>query len=235
MSHNLKLKELEWDSSFFGYPIAKVTIVNNQFDFHQFEQCAIRYKLLYVFSKEKLTHSNLKLVDQKVEYAQDITQRNNLLSLTNNIKEFDTHIHDIEELVSLALESGIYSRFKIDDNFKNNEYYRLYKEWTLNSINYNLAFTVQVYVEENKILGFLTLSKLSETTADIGLVAVHKEARGKGVATKLINKAIDIAKEKGFEKLRVVTQSNNKPACNLYLKAGFKPINKTFIYHYWNL
>ncbi|MDZ7721960.1 MAG: GNAT family N-acetyltransferase [candidate division KSB1 bacterium] len=71
-------------------------------------------------------------------------------------------------------------------------------------------------------------------TAQIGLIAVHPQAQGKGIASYLIQVATNYAFDRGFETLEVATQYNNKPAMKLYQKSGFKIKSKQYIYHIWN-
>lgn len=56
-------------------------------------------------------------------------------------------------------------------------------------------------------------------TIDLGL---QKDAQGKGIAKALLEKAEDWCKEKGISRLEVTVVEENKPARNLYEKAGFQ-------------
>ncbi|MGL4760821.1 MAG: GNAT family N-acetyltransferase [Sarcina sp.] len=59
-----------------------------------------------------------------------------------------------------------------------------------------------IFQENEKILGFAALGKVSERQVYSGVVVltiyVDKESRGKGVATKLINYLIELSEEEGF-------------------------------------
>ena len=48
-----------------------------------------------------------------------------------------------------------------------------------------------------------------------------QEARGKGVATTLINFFIDFAKKEGFKKITIQVMGSNPAALKLYNKLGF--------------
>ena len=89
--------------------------------------------------------------------------------------------------------------------------------------------------EHNKILGFITIGELNKQTSEIGLIAVSKDARGKGLARELINSAIIESINRGYESIEVVTQKGNTPAINLYLNTDFRKKKNINIYHYWNL
>src|SRR5690606_2664394 len=131
-------------------------------------------------------------------------------------------------------QSGEFSRFKVDNNFSNNEYEKLYSEWLIGSINKRLATDIIVKRLDGKIVGFVTLTKKNVELADIGLVAVDSSYRGKGIGKELIFQVISLAKSQGYKKIQVVTQLDNRPANNLYKKCGFKKFSLTFIYHIWN-
>ena len=229
---------LNWDSTFFGYEVGRLDISSiKNFDIFKFKEESKKYRLIYVYSNEKLKmNSDFKLVDEKVTYFQKIDANNLAANAIQNfpICSFKREHADINQLRQLALESGIYSRFNVDTNFTNNEYQRLYLEWIENSVNGNLAYEILIACKEKRIAGFTTIGKKSPELADIGLVAVDNACRGKGIGFNLINETIKRAKEKSFEFIQVVTQRNNTPACKLYEKTNFKVKEIINIYHYWN-
>ena len=59
--------------------------------------------------------------------------------------------------------------------------------------------------------------------AYISLVAVKKEARGKGLASKLILQFLEFASSKGLKGVHVYTHSQNSNAIKMYEKLGFVP------------
>lgn len=222
------IEELKWDSDFFGKKIGKITVQNND------ELTNIKlnkYDLIYVFSDN--SNLNYKLVDKKIVYIIDdlnTIENNNTLELTT----FDKNIDDYNQLLDLTLQSGEFSRFKLDKNFSNGEYEKLYTEWINKSINKELAFDIIIKRLDNKVVGFSTLSKKTNELADISLVAVDSNYRGRGIAKQLIQQCIHLSKEKGFKKIQVVTQLDNNPANILYTHCGFKKDSLTYIYHIWN-
>lgn len=135
-------------------------------------------------------------------------------------------------LLELAWESGIYSRFNVDPNFKSNEYKHLYKTWIEKSVNKEIAKDVLVYMDEDIISGMITLGEKNKR-GDIGLLAVSNVARGKGIGKKLMIAAENYFKEKGYDQLQVVTQGANKAALNLYQSCGYHIDDRTYFYHFW--
>jgi len=232
------VEKLDWDSSFFGYEVGNIILTEDYlFDKTDFIRSTSKFKLVYLFSKKLIDFDSISLVDDKIVLSRDLSyfeineKRNTVV-----IQTFNSKIHSVEEIQKLSLESGIYSRFYLDKNFKDNEYEKLYLSWINQSIGGRLAFAVLVAVNENKtILGFITINKKKEFIAEIGLIAVSNESRGKGVAKNLLKKSFEVVNELGYKKIQVVTQKNNLPAMNLYKSEGFKIIERTYVYHYWNL
>ena len=230
----MSINKLDWDSNFFGYTIGRVDVESPKaFDFPKFKKNAAAYKLVYLFADQKIESSKVQLVDTKLTFSKQLEHAN--LDETNEVSIFTKGKDDFEKIEKLALQSGKYSRFKIDSNFKNNEYELLYKKWIRNSIYEEKALEVAIFKDKEEILGFLTLEKKSDSLCDIGLVAVDQNARGKKIGTKLINFATSQGVKKGFKDIQVVTQLENLPAKNLYEKCGFQISKTEYIYHYWNL
>lgn len=230
----MSINKLDWDSNFFGYTIGRIDIESPKtFDFSKFKEDSAAYKLVYLFADQKIESSKVQLVDTKLTFSKQL-QHSNFVE-TNEVSIFKKDKDDFEKIEKLALQSGKYSRFKIDSNFMNNEFELLYKKWIRNSIYEEKALEVAIFKDKEEILGFLTLEKKSDSLCDISLVAVDQYARGKKIGTKLINFAISQGVQKGFKDIQVVTQLENLPAKNLYEKCGFQISKTEYIYHYWNL
>ena len=59
-------------------------------------------------------------------------------SLISGIKEY-TDMETNDELDGLAIQSGIYSRYKVDPNIAAEHFEKLYKLWILKSVNRTLG------------------------------------------------------------------------------------------------
>ncbi len=75
-------------------------------------------------------------------------------------------------------------------------------------------------VLEGEIVGFIMLSKSDELNVDS--VAVNKEFRNLGIASKLVKNAENLAKESNIETLSLEVAYTNITAFLLYEKLGFK-------------
>jgi len=226
------VKKLEWDSNFFGYQVGLKTINSiEEFQLDSLMEELKTFKLIYVYSDVELSeNNNLLLVDTKVDFFKSLE---NDFDVTE-IEEFDLNTHSYKELLDLAYLSGNVSRFKVDSNFSNNEFEKLYKEWVNNSVNKIIAFKTLVKTINNKVVGFITLGEKDSDTAKIGLIAVNEMFQGKRIASKLIESCEMISKQKKYSGLEVSTQFTNSKAMAFYKKQNFHIKNTTYIYHLWN-
>ncbi len=233
-----EIEPLSWDSNFFGYPIARVLLDHNGSDLLDslFGQLSLKkMRLTYFFVpdhengiKDQITFRGGVLVDRKTVFKKK-TKKQTVFS--NLITELSGTKVD-ENLNSLVLQAGEFSRFKTDNNFTTNEYERLYTTWLLKSVNKELAKKVLVAVINSGIRGITTVNE-KEGNAEIGLIAVDKDFRGRGIGYDLIKAADNYAFEQGYSDIRVVTQLQNKGACKLYEKCGFVIESITDVYHFW--
>ena len=230
----MQIKKLDWDSVFFGYPVGRLDLdSNNLLNLKEFVDQSAGFKLIYILSKTALKDlpKSCQLVDKKATFKRK-TSKTEIPGDVANLKSYVGSITN--ELIGLTLQSGVYSRFRTDKNFKNNEYERLYTKWITESVNKNYAFNVLVYEADKTLLGFVTLGE-KNGIADIGLVAVSEQARGKRIGTLLVKYAIHESYTLGYQEIQVVTQMENVAAIKLYKNTGFTLYDLRFVYHYWNV
>lgn len=228
------VNRLHWDSDFFGLRIGRANVASYEgWNVLLKEASSLRmhYDLIYVFSDQELPvdGNGVRLVDTKTIYAKSVDS----LAVMPTIVQFYQESVPNADLYRLALVSGVYSRFRLDDCLPAESYERMYRCWIERSVDGTMADLVLVHHADNQIDGMITL-KIEADVAHIGLVAVDEGAQGKGIGTMLI-KAVE-AYLQGNTKVRhlkVATQWANKPACHLYEKNGFVVEEKTNIYHWW--
>jgi dTDP-4-amino-4,6-dideoxy-D-galactose acyltransferase len=234
--------QLDWDSQFFGYKIAAIRAHNlelNALNNAIGELAEQGYKLAYCFARpdDEISNSSMLsasglLVDKKITFFMRINEADNFtIPPFDNIKSYKLNSAS-EKLKSLALQSGIYSRFRIDPNFHNAEYERLYLVWIEKSVQRKIADEVLVYFENEKELGLITLG-IKEDTGSIGLLAVDEEERGKSIGRKLVQSALVYFRKKKANIVEVVTQNDNKGASGFYKSMGFEVKSIVNIYHLW--
>lgn len=229
-------RRLEWDSSFFSLEIASIVLHHSDDMF--LEQTIRNYikkktDLLYLFIDEGiilpdsiLSNYHHHLVDKKRIY--EYSRNMEVSQLNSNICEYQG---DPSVLYDLAIQAGINSRFRIDPDFPNEKFEALYRAWIDKSVSKELADKVLIYKDADKIIGLLTLQKKNDFYS-IGLVATDKEYRCKGIGKALMKAAKYYAYLENCS-LSVVTQAENRPACQFYEKEKFVKKSDTTIYHIW--
>ena len=234
-----QIQHLDWDTNFFGYKIGKLhlpkeTIINTEL------LNSTDFDLVYIFAEQIIDDEHLKsfnanLYDIKIEFIKNIKTSLEMLPHSETIGNHEVEIKKITELsdnlLYLVLESGIYSRFKLDKNFINKEFERLYKAWIEKTLIDKEAEVIGAYIN-NDLIGFVSMS-LKAGVADIGLIAVHPKARGKHVGKRLLQASYSYAQKHQSKALTVVTQENNNQAMQFYQNNGFIINHKNYIYHLW--
>jgi dTDP-4-amino-4,6-dideoxy-D-galactose acyltransferase len=231
---------LNWDSEFFGYKVGLVRLGN-------MDELLLRrtvndlreqdYRLAYVFADPSDVISNHSLkefagepVDRKVTFFKELDNPGDYIS-SDSVRPYpSTHVS--HKLLSLALQSGIYSRFNVDGNFRNLEFERLYTRWIEKSVEKEIAKEVLVFYEDDDEKGFITLDH-KKNEGSIGLIAVDEQVRGKSIGRKLISSSFSYFRDNNVSIVDVVTQLNNNGACEFYKALGFKIRNITNVYHLW--
>ena len=197
----------------------------------QFKKEEVR--LIYLFLRNGVTLSDsyiskykFNLVDRKRTYILKKIQDNELLP---NIV---IYTGDASALYDLALQAGVDSRYRVDPDFPNEDFERLYKAWIDNSLTGVMADYVLTYrMPSGKLGGFITLKKRSESLS-IGLVATDISCRRMGIGKALMNAAKHYAYVNRLG-LEVTTQADNVPACSFYEDNGFVMQSQTTVYHIW--
>lgn len=231
---------MDWDTKFFGYKVARIDLFQDtDLQINEFID-NLRHKgfrLIYCFADpgDKISNEAMKkccgyLVDEKITYTYSI-DRQLIYDLDPNISSFDKD-KPSDDLIRLTLQSGIYSRFNKDPNFRNHEYEHLYGEWIRKSVSGEIADKVLVYAESDYLQGLITLAK-KELIGNIGLLAVDEACRGKSIGRKLLHAALAYFLNNDISLVDVVTQRSNKIACRFYESCGFEERELLNIYHLW--
>jgi DNA-binding MarR family transcriptional regulator/GNAT superfamily N-acetyltransferase len=80
--------------------------------------------------------------------------------------------------------------------------------------------------KDGEIVGSVFLITHSKTVAQIRLMLVEPKARGLGIGARLVDECILFAREKGYRKITLWTNSILLPARHIYRKAGFRLVHK---------
>ena len=131
----MNLKPLPWDSTFFNLKIGKICDTDIDPDFCELD--IKYYDLIYVeklkikkLNKELSKIINLSYVDKKYIYIKNIYFES---EKDPKVKPYQLNTPN-SALIKLAIQSAAFSRFKLDKNFKNDLYKKLYSVWIKNSV-----------------------------------------------------------------------------------------------------
>jgi GNAT superfamily N-acetyltransferase len=75
-------------------------------------------------------------------------------------------------------------------------------------------------------VGSIFCVKESEKVARLRLLLVEQKARGCGIGTQLVNECLKFARQSGYRKIVLWTQSNLHDAREIYKKFGFHRVQK---------
>ena len=244
MSRCPNIEAAAWDSAFFGYPIGRAVFPHDYaadslasdaetIVAHSRER---GFKLTYVFLEfsveaalsEILTRKGFRNVGGKREYQLDLSS----LSLDDaELKQISHCRHVTPPLVELAMQSGAFSRFKLDSGFLKNEFEKLYREWIRKAVEETPTHSTFIHGADDHPQGFISVDA-DETGACVGLLAVAPESRRLGIGRTLLRYAEKHAVSLGYDQMRVATQTGN-PACAFYESEGFHCMSETAIFHLW--
>jgi dTDP-4-amino-4,6-dideoxy-D-galactose acyltransferase len=232
------IERLKWDSDFFNINVCRIhNNISSLEELKKLTEVLEKYEidLGYYLSLQPLGEFyhdselyDIIPVDKKVTYFKEIKKTVQLHQSVTIYK--DDHPNNM--LINLAIQSGIYSRFNIDSRIGRLKYEELYKQWIINSVNKKLAKEVLVYCENDSITGLITLGE-KNLIADIGIIAVDVNYRGKGIGKSLVWAAENWFTNNKYTQVQVVTQGDNLSACRLYESCGYKKIKVEYFYHLW--
>lgn len=233
------LRELKWDTSYFGVKCGKIDFFENieEKEFIEINKFIKDKKFITItnsrgnhinnylignLTKAYITDINIQL-EKKVFKIEDIGE--DLLNLSiENKKRFDKKIIDLSENIFLN------SRFFNDPNINKKVANGVYKNWVNNSFDKENKYFI-TYIDDY-LKGFLIFSIL-EDSAVIELISVDSNFRKVGIGKKLIASLNNFLYRKDIKNILVGTQVENINAINFYKSCGCKIKDLKYIYHLW--
>ncbi|EML5380222.1 dTDP-4-amino-4,6-dideoxy-D-galactose acyltransferase [Enterobacter bugandensis] len=206
------LESLEWESAFFARPSAIVRWRENapalqEVDFSAWQRVQAKIPADRADLLDALQQHGFQLVEGEVDLSITLTRHD------ASGAEIATE-QDIPVLRQMAARAFAQSRFRTpwyapDDSG------RFYAQWVENAVKGTFDHVCLIFRAANgEIQGFVSLRKLNEREARIGLLA------GRGMGEKLMQAALHWAQLQQVETLRVATQVGNTAALKRYIASG---------------
>jgi ribosomal protein S18 acetylase RimI-like enzyme len=92
----------------------------------------------------------------------------------------------------------------------------------------NNSEAILVAEDNGEVIGNIFFVPYGSKVGYLFRLAVKKECRQKGIATQLIEKAIESAKKKGFVEVALFADSNKENLLNFYQKRNFQKSKDSF-------
>ena len=230
----MEIRALQWDSDFFGLRIGRTDILSTEdalFLAARREELKQQFELLYVFDPNNIgfNANGAQLVDEKILYSKPCEPRKQYAEVS-----YYQGATPSDDLYRLALVSGGYSRFKLDERLPKGSYERLYNRWIENACpKEGTNKQILTYLDINSIAKGMITIDYQGGLGHIGLVAVDTDAQHQGIGGKIMSTLDGYLFEHGIKTLEVPTQKANTDACRWYEKNGFTVQSRTQIYHWW--
>jgi GNAT superfamily N-acetyltransferase len=126
-------------------------------------------------------------------------------------------------VAAIARTAYVYDRFHADSMLSAEQADRVHEEWMRNSCRGVAADAVFVAVSGERVLGYVTCRVDRDAPAGvIVLVATSKECRGRGVAGRTTQRALQWFWDQNVRIVEVGTQLRNVGAGRVYEHAGFR-------------
>jgi dTDP-4-amino-4,6-dideoxy-D-galactose acyltransferase len=139
---------------------------------------------------------------------------------------------DAPALRALARENHRITRFYADPNFPDERCDDLYETWIARSLE-GWADVVLVADADGRPAGYVSCHALEWGWGSIGLIGVAPDAQGQGLGRALVEGAVVWARERGLERVTVVTQARNVAALRTFEACGFRTDDVGLWFHKW--
>lgn len=234
---------LDWDSAFFGVKVARLNDPGLSDPQLADALAALRadgVRLVYWHANrprdaDVIGRLGGHLADRKVTYVMDVRGHgsvNGALDVPDVRVEPYSPAMPLQDMESLAIQSGEQSRFALDRNIPREAFCALYTRWIHRAIGKEMAQEVLVIRAGERVVGMVTLG-VKDGRGDIGLLAVDQHHRGQRHGERLLHAAQCWFQQTGLRVGQVVTQGANVPACRLYEKCGYTVETVQHVHHFW--
>ncbi|HVA10524.1 MAG TPA: GNAT family N-acetyltransferase [Acidimicrobiales bacterium] len=172
--------------------------------------------------------SGFRLMDVRLEFRQQLLASSGSSSpLVRSATP-----EDISALAGIARCAHGQSRFFADPQFPEKRCRDFYARWICESVRGFADITLLLEEVPGRVAGYVT-GHVEDDTGRIGLIAVSRDAQGKGFATQLLNSMIGRFAGMDLRAVDVATQGSNRAARALYERSGFRLEDIRLVFHRW--
>jgi dTDP-4-amino-4,6-dideoxy-D-galactose acyltransferase len=229
------IERLDWDSSFFGFAIGRVRdgIAASQLETAVREADAFDLRCTYLLAPAgdhallgEAQRNGFVARDVRVELERAVAgHRASMSRLRRGMAA------DLSRLEPIARESFRGTRFFADEHFSPERSSELYVEWLRKGLR-GEGGAVTLLTDD--ACGFVVCElDRSAATGRITLIAVAREATGRGLGGALLAGAGSLFSDAGLHIARVFTQAHNIEAQRLYQAAGYRTASVSLWLHRW--
>jgi len=231
---------LEWDSDFFGFPIAQLTqpvlsreMVPAVLDWCQEQSIRCLYFLADASSAETAEAAQsmgFSMVDVRVQLS--LSNKEGTMNSAPPSGLRSVRDGDIEALQKIARGAHTDSRFFFDSRFDKEHAGNLFATWIAVDCGGRADKVLVVDGTDTRAVGYISCYSKAGTNR-IGLIGVANEFRGRNLGQALVAGGLGWFRSVGAETVSVITQMRNVAAQRLYQAAGFRTVNVMVWYHRW--
>lgn len=236
MEHKLNVRELEWDTAYFGLACARIDLLDTVTEdalciaFDQLRTASLVYITNLAENIENSAliakHTDAFLVDTNIQFEKAITN-----VLPKKLIEAASGYPGSQDILSIANRVYTKSRFISDKRLLSRRGQYMYGCWAENAFGRDDKFFL-ADLEGAQTRGFILFSQ-NEDAIVLELIGIDERFQGQGVGTNLWHCLEQEAARRKRGQIRVGTQLANTQAINFYHRMGCKITKCTHIYHWW--
>ena len=240
---NQPIEFLNWDSAHFGRRIARATCrqVDANACFEMLVACQEQdIECMYFLADASdqdtiaaLQSNGYDLVDIRLTFSAKYSEMPSI-GYPRSICFRLGDERDLDQLLPIAGNSFIQSRFYVDPGFDNGSASRMFQIWLEKSITSESGAAVIVAELNDAAVGFVTCHLHKPPgEGNIGLAGVAESARGLGCARAMFQQASGWISGQGLDSVNTVTQGRNIAAQRLFQRCGFVTRSVELWFHKW--
>ncbi|CRL65815.1 TDP-fucosamine acetyltransferase [Proteus vulgaris] len=224
MSVLANINYLEWESEFFSLKTGRLefdtqapVLIDKQLDAFALVQAKVASHELSLI--DKLSQLGFQFAEGEIDFKLPIGIEN-ACKKAPELYFRKANDADINLLMKTASEAFVQSRFRAPW-YQEGDSSRFYALWVKKAVLGTFDdICLLTYDIENNMSGFVTLRRLSESEARVGLLAVMPNRTGQGIGKQLMSAAKFWCQQQGISTLYVATQISNIAASRLYTHSG---------------